>query len=97
MPRTKDREAATRVLSASRAHDPGMRTIGCPRCGSTQVVHLVIGQRREALAWIAVGVGTVAAIELLKPIVMRPRPELWPRLVEQGVFRPDLYYRLAGV
>jgi hypothetical protein len=35
MPQTKDQEAATRVSSDSRDHDPGVRTIGCQRCGST--------------------------------------------------------------
>jgi undecaprenyl-diphosphatase len=51
---------------------------------SAALVHLLWGQRREAIAWIGVGVATVAAIEVFKPLVMRPRPELWPRLVLQG-------------
>jgi undecaprenyl-diphosphatase len=51
---------------------------------SAALIHLLWGQRREAIAWIVVGVGTVAAIEVFKPLFMRPRPELWPRLVEQG-------------
>jgi undecaprenyl-diphosphatase len=51
---------------------------------SAALVHLLWGQRRAAAAWIGVGVATVAAIELFKPLVMRPRPELWPRLVLQG-------------
>src|SRR5262245_28252626 len=51
---------------------------------SAALVHLLWGQRREAVAWMGVGVATVAAIEVFKPLVMRPRPELWPRLVLQG-------------
>src|SRR5262245_66029144 len=51
---------------------------------SAALIHLLWGQRREAAAWMGVGVGTVAAIEVFKPLVMRPRPELWPRLVLQG-------------
>jgi undecaprenyl-diphosphatase len=47
-------------------------------------VHGLFGQRREAIAWIAVGVATVVAIELIKDLVARPRPQLWPRLVIQG-------------
>lgn len=47
-------------------------------------VHGLFGQRREAIAWIAVGVATVVAIESIKDLVARPRPELWPRLVIQG-------------
>jgi membrane-associated phospholipid phosphatase len=51
---------------------------------SAAVIHGLRGQRREAVAWIGVGVATVAAIDVLKPLVMRPRPGLWPSLVVQG-------------
>ncbi|HEX6736823.1 MAG TPA: phosphatase PAP2 family protein [Vicinamibacteria bacterium] len=47
-------------------------------------VHLLRGERREALTWIAVGLAVWASIELLKAWILRPRPELWPRLVTQG-------------
>jgi undecaprenyl-diphosphatase len=51
---------------------------------SAALIHLLRGERREAVAWIAVGVTTVVVIETLKHLIMRPRPELWPRLVTQG-------------
>jgi membrane-associated phospholipid phosphatase len=66
------------------SHVLGMRAFCTALVLSAALIHLLWGQRREAVAWIGVGVATVAAIELFKPLVMRPRPELWPRLVVQG-------------
>jgi undecaprenyl-diphosphatase len=43
--------------------------------------HLARHERREALAWLAVGVGAAVLPELLKALVARPRPTLWPWLV----------------
>ena len=51
---------------------------------SAAFIHALWGERREALAWIAIGVATVGTIEVIKGLVARPRPELWPRLVTQG-------------
>lgn len=42
------------------------------------------GERAEAATWIAVGLTTLAVMEVLKAAVGRPRPELWPRLVASG-------------
>jgi undecaprenyl-diphosphatase len=51
---------------------------------SAAFVHALWGERREAVAWIGIGVITVMAIEVIKELVARPRPQLWPRLVTQG-------------
>jgi undecaprenyl-diphosphatase len=51
---------------------------------SVAFMHAIQGERREALAWIAIGVATVMSIELMKGLVARPRPELWARLYSQG-------------
>src|SRR5262245_24683529 len=48
------------------------------------LVHVLRRERREAVAWIVVGVATVVLIEGLKALCSRARPELWPRLVDQG-------------
>jgi undecaprenyl-diphosphatase len=51
---------------------------------SAALVHLLRRERREAVAWIAVGVSTAVVIETLKHFIVRPRPELWSRIVTQG-------------
>jgi undecaprenyl-diphosphatase len=51
---------------------------------SAAFLHRARGERREAVAWIGIGLTTVTVIEVLKALVLRPRPELWPRLVLQG-------------
>jgi undecaprenyl-diphosphatase len=40
------------------------------------------GERREALAWLIVGLTTLVLFASMKPVFARPRPDLWPRLVE---------------
>jgi len=51
---------------------------------SVAFIHALLGVRREAVAWIGIGVATVASIEVIKGLVARPRPELWARLYTQG-------------
>jgi undecaprenyl-diphosphatase len=77
-------ESALFDVLARFSHLLGTRAFCTALVLSAALLHLLWGQRREAAAWIGVGAATVAAIELLKPLVMRPRPELWPRLVVQG-------------
>lgn len=48
--------------------------------------HRLRGESREAQAWLAVGLTTLALFLLLKPAFARPRPELWPRLVSASDF-----------
>ena len=43
--------------------------------------HLVRHERREGLAWLVVGVGAAVLTELVKTVVARPRPNLWPWLI----------------
>ena len=43
--------------------------------------HLLRGERRLALAWLVLGLSTLALQGTLKPIFGRPRPELWPWFV----------------
>jgi undecaprenyl-diphosphatase len=43
--------------------------------------HLARRERREALAWIAVGAPAALVPELVKAVVARPRPALWPWLL----------------
>jgi membrane-associated phospholipid phosphatase/uncharacterized damage-inducible protein DinB len=56
-----------------------------PFCASLVVLmilwHVARKERREALAWLVVGLATAGAVELLKASVGRPRPTLWPHLV----------------
>jgi undecaprenyl-diphosphatase len=40
------------------------------------------GERAEAWLWIALGLSTFLLQEWLKLVVARPRPALWPRLVD---------------
>ncbi|HEY8151914.1 MAG TPA: phosphatase PAP2 family protein [Vicinamibacteria bacterium] len=66
------------------SHTLGSKTCFTVLVLSAAFVHALSGQRREALAWIGIGVATVGSIEAIKGLVARPRPELWPRLVTQG-------------
>lgn len=66
------------------SHTLGSRAFLTVLVLSAAVIHGLRGERREALAWLGVGVATVLAIETIKGLVARPRPELWPRLVNQG-------------
>jgi membrane-associated phospholipid phosphatase len=43
--------------------------------------HLFHRQRREALAWLGVGLAVAVLPELLKAVIARPRPTLWPWLL----------------
>jgi membrane-associated phospholipid phosphatase len=45
------------------------------------VWHRARGEPREALAWLAVGLLVAAVPEILKAVVARPRPALWPWLL----------------
>jgi membrane-associated phospholipid phosphatase len=66
------------------SHTLGSRSFFTALVLSAACLHGLWGERREALAWIVVGIATVTAIEVIKDLVARPRPELWPRLVTQG-------------
>jgi membrane-associated phospholipid phosphatase len=46
--------------------------------------HLVRHEPREATAWIAVGLAAWLLPDLVKLLVARPRPALWPWLVHMG-------------
>ena len=48
--------------------------------------HLLRRERREAVAWVVVGLVTLAFPELLKYAVARPRPVLWETLIHPSGF-----------
>ena len=50
------------------------------------VWHLRRGERGWAILWIALGVSTYLIQEALKELIQRPRPELWPKLINQTGF-----------
>lgn len=60
------------------------------------VWHLARGDRRGALVWAVLALTTLALLEGLKPLVARPRPELWPRLLPQGGFSFPSGHALAS-
>lgn len=47
--------------------------------------HVVRGQRRVALCWVALGLSVLTCQSALKRIVGRPRPQLWERTVDRPV------------
>ena len=49
---------------------------------SLAALHRLRGERREAMAWLGIGLATLLLVEGLKAAVGRPRPMLWPRLVD---------------
>jgi undecaprenyl-diphosphatase len=58
--------------------------------------HLIRGERREALTWIVVGVTTAAVPELIKHVVARPRPELWPTIINVSGYSFPSGHAVAG-
>jgi membrane-associated phospholipid phosphatase len=48
--------------------------------------HLLRKERREAIAWAVVGLGTFVVPELIKHVTARPRPELWEMLIHPSGF-----------
>lgn len=58
--------------------------------------HSLRGERREASAWILVGVTTLVLYVSLKPAFGRTRPELWPRLVNETGFALPSGHALAS-
>src|SRR5262249_40172320 len=50
------------------------------------LVHVLRRERRLALLWLGLGLSTVVVQVALKYAVLRPRPELWPRIVVQDGF-----------
>ena len=58
--------------------------------------HLSRGERREALAWLAVGAGAAILPELVKAVVARARPALWPWLIPTSGFSFPSGHAVAG-
>ena len=58
--------------------------------------HLILGERREALAWVAVGLGVAVLPEIGKLVVGRPRPTLWPWLIPTSGFSFPSGHAAAG-
>ena len=58
--------------------------------------HLSRGERREALAWLAVGAGAAILPELVKAVVARARPTLWPWLIPTSGFSFPSGHAVAG-
>lgn len=58
--------------------------------------HLVRHERREAVAWLTLGLSTLAIMEVLKVVIARPRPELWPRIVSESGFSFPSGHALAS-
>ena len=58
--------------------------------------HLARRERREAVAWVTVG-GAVAIVpELVKLVVARPRPALWPWLIPTSGYAFPSGHAVAG-
>ena len=58
--------------------------------------HLSREERREALAWLAVGVATALLPEIVKAAVARPRPTLWPWLIPTSGYALPSGHAVAG-
>ena len=58
--------------------------------------HLARHERREALAWLGVGVGAAVLPELVKAVVARPRPTLWPWLIPTSGYSFPSGHAVAG-
>jgi undecaprenyl-diphosphatase len=58
--------------------------------------HLARHERREALAWLGVGLGAAVLPELVKAVVARPRPTLWPWLISTSGYAFPSGHAVAG-
>jgi undecaprenyl-diphosphatase len=58
--------------------------------------HFSRRERREAVAWLAVGAGAAALPEILKAVVARPRPILWPWLLPTTGYSFPSGHAVAG-
>jgi undecaprenyl-diphosphatase len=58
--------------------------------------HLRRGERREAVAWVAVGLAVALLPELMKAAVARPRPALWPWLIPTSGYAFPSGHAVAG-
>ena len=58
--------------------------------------HLARRERREALAWAAVGLAVAVLPELLKAVFARPRPALWPWLLPTTGYAFPSGHAVAG-
>jgi membrane-associated phospholipid phosphatase len=54
------------------------------------------GDKAEAWLWVGLGLSTWGLIEGIKPLVGRHRPELWPRVVEEGGYSFPSGHALAS-
>ena len=61
------------------------------------VWHLSRRERKEATAWLVVGLATWILPELLKATFGRPRPALWPRIVEVSGLSLPSGHAVAGM
>jgi undecaprenyl-diphosphatase len=66
------------------SHAIGTLTLLVPFVLAIAVWHAWHAEAREARAWVVVGLSTYFLQEGLKLVLARPRPELWPRLVDVG-------------
>jgi len=58
--------------------------------------HLLRRERREATAWLAVGLAAAILPELVKALVARPRPTLWPALIPASGYAFPSGHAVAG-
>ena len=59
--------------------------------------HLTRGGKREAWTWLVVGLATWLLTDVLKAVIGRPRPALWPRLIEVSSLSFPSGHALAGM
>jgi len=58
--------------------------------------HLLRRERREATAWLAVGLAAATLPGLVKALVARPRPTLWPWLIPASGYAFPSGHAVAG-
>jgi undecaprenyl-diphosphatase len=69
------------------SHELGTLRFAAALALAAIVWHGLRGERREAQVWLVVGFTTLVLYLSLKPMIARPRPDLWrPRLVAETGF-----------
>ena len=78
------------------SHQLGIFWFCAPLVLAVALWHRSRGETRAARVWILAGLSTWLIQELVKRVVARPRPELWPRLVATASFSFPSGHALAS-
>ena len=78
------------------SHQLGIFWFCAPLVLAVALWHRSRGEKQAGRVWVLAGLSTWVMQELVKRVVARPRPDLWPRLVATGSFSFPSGHALAS-